>query len=113
MPQIKIKVEVGVKGYHAQYVEMEDTALYRLVERLKVLVDQWAGRLEESEDANGDLREFAPAFADGYPTLSGLGMAELGEDFDVSLLEMSIDGQDLDHNDSKFLKIIDDASLNG
>ena len=77
-----VETEFGVKGYHAGHVTYIGT-LDEVKAKIEKAGIDFARKLDESEEQNGDLRQYCPEFANGYPMLD-----HEGEDFDITILSV-------------------------
>ncbi len=83
-----VATEFGVKGYHAGLVTYVGT-LDEVKAKLEKASVDFARKLSDAEEDDGDLRRFCPSFGNGYPMLNSLGGAEQGEDFDITILKVT------------------------
>lgn len=87
MPDIyTVKTEFGVHGYHYRFIDYKGT-----IEEIKAAIKKagfdFSRKLTLADERDGDLRQFCPSFANGYPNLAGFE-AEWGEDFDITILSV-------------------------
>ena len=82
-----VETEFGVKGYHTGLVTYVGT-LDEVKAKLEKASVDFARKLSDAEEDDGDLRRFCPSFGNGYPMLNSLGGAEQGEDFDITILSV-------------------------
>ena len=78
--------EIGVHGYHVRYKEFTGN-FDQIKAQLREASNAFVRELAESDERNGDLRQYVPQFAEGYLKLGGFG-AEQGTDFDITLMKM-------------------------
>lgn len=86
-------IELGVAGYRHAVEEFAAETFEGLRDMIRHRLDEFAGELIAAQERNGDLRGYAPEFANGYPTLSW--EPEIGEDFDATILALRMDGREL------------------
>ena len=86
-------IELGVAGYRYGVEEFAAETWTGLREIMQHRLNEFAGELCDAQERNGDLRGYAPEFANGYPTLAW--EPEIGEDFDATILELMMDGREL------------------
>lgn len=87
------KIELGVAGYRHSVEEFAATTFDGLREIIRHRLDTFAGELMAAQERHGDLRGYAPEFANGYPTLAW--EPEIGEDFSACVLDLRMDGAEL------------------
>lgn len=87
------QIEIGVAGYRYSVESFAAADWQSLKNIITHRMDQFAGELMAAQERYGDLRGYAPCFANGYPTCCF--EPELGEDFTVTLLDLTMDGQEL------------------
>lgn len=107
---ITATVEVGVGGYHTCNVDFETESLEKLVEQIQKLTTDWAANLMEADEDDGDLRQFTRQNANGYPTLAG-GEPALGDDYDITLLNLNVNGEKADYHSDDFQFVLEKADL--
>lgn len=83
-----VKAQFGVKGYVDSEKEYKGTMAEVKAAIEKDGVDL-ARQMTEADEQDGDLRQFCPQFANGYPTLAGFE-AEWGEDFNITIIDVSV-----------------------
>jgi hypothetical protein len=93
MMSFTARIELGVAGYRHGVEEFAADTFDGLKAAIKQRIDAFAGELMAAQERNGDLRGYAPEFANGYPTLPF--EPELGEDFTATVLDLRMDGTEL------------------
>jgi hypothetical protein len=101
--RITARIELGVAGYLHSVENFSATTFTGLKEKILNRLNTFADELMNAQCQHGDLRGYSPEFANGYPTF--FGEPELGEDFSVSVLELRMNGTELDYH-SKYALIL-------
>lgn len=104
-----VETEFSVKGYHHSDLTYKGTLDEVKAALEKASVD-FANKLVAAEERDGDLRQFCPAFANGYPMLDHLDSAEQGEDFDITILSVKstttvVSEVEYDYHDPSYVAI--------
>ncbi len=93
MMRFTARVELGVAGYRHSVEDFAAESFNGLRDILRHRLDEFAGQLMAAQERNGDLRGYAPEFANGYPRLAW--EPEIGEDFSATILDLRMDGNEL------------------
>lgn len=80
------KYELGVHGMHTRFETLSGN-FDQIKSQLRRVRGTFFNELMSADDEDGDLRRYAPQFANGYPSLDGYEPEE-GTDYDVSLIEL-------------------------
>jgi hypothetical protein len=96
-------IELGVAGYRYSVEEFSGDTWQDLKAMIRYRLDQFSGELMVAQERNGDLRGYAPAFANGYPMIDC--EPEIGEDFSACILDLRIDGVELAYHSRGYTQL--------
>ncbi len=79
--------EFSVCGYHTKHMVFKGS-LDEVKQQIDAAHNEFVLEIEASNEKNGDLRSYMPQFADGYLSLHSGTDTQIGEDYDITLIEV-------------------------
>ena len=101
----KAVIEYGVCGYHYEDFTFSGNSIEDLVQAINDRTGVVIEMLVEADEKDGDLRQFCPSFANGYPSLGGMGVVLGGGNLSASMLVLKINGNDVPYAAENYSKI--------
>ncbi len=98
-------VQYGIVGYVlADNVRFTGDSVDDVIEKINKKTATLARQIAAAQERDGDLRQYAPMFANGYPTIGDHEM-EFGEDFSGCLLELTIGSVELEYMSNGHIRL--------
>lgn len=106
------KIEYGIVGYRLCVESLEGDTMEDLIKKVNEHTRHWIDELVAADEEDGDLRRYAPQFANGYPGLGGLE-PEFGSDDILSgcLLELTLAGEEVLYHDPIHTEFLNRTSM--
>jgi len=107
---ISATIEYGIFGYVMSTDLFTATSIDDLIVQVNAKTEVHRRTLNVAEERDGDLRQFTPCFANGYPNFSGCE-AEFGDEFCGSIIDLRIGDRELVYRSNGQVRLRDKTGL--